>query len=322
MSVRRNIQMMKMLSYFEQVVNNGQLKRAAEELGLKQSNLSREMKDLEILVGRPLLVRKGRGLAVTETGEKIYFRACACSQIISEVSDYIRQGVSDDMVNIRIPQSCLHLFSEYFENFKKQYPRATCRLQTAEVTSSGQLNEIDACVVFDKGSWQNINIICEGNAGFIPVTTQKYIDKYGYPKNIEDLQKNHRMCLCEEFGNLERLKKARPSAYRCIEYQVTGTEAMISLIREKHLVSIVPVYLLKKYPDLIPLRIKDWDLKVPLQLITAPGRCKITHIHSLCGQIINFFQSVADSGGLDNLVIYPFYPQINSARKSQKIPKN
>lgn len=51
MSVRGDILLFKLLSHYELVVEHGQLKSAAEELGLKQSNLSKEMKLLEEMVG-------------------------------------------------------------------------------------------------------------------------------------------------------------------------------------------------------------------------------------------------------------------------------
>ena len=48
MSVRGDILLFKLLSHYELVVEHGQLKSAAEELGLKQSNLSKEMKQIPV----------------------------------------------------------------------------------------------------------------------------------------------------------------------------------------------------------------------------------------------------------------------------------
>lgn len=62
MSVRGDILLFKLLSHYELVVEHGQLKSAAEELGLKQSNLSKEMKLLEEMVGTELLIRTSHGV--------------------------------------------------------------------------------------------------------------------------------------------------------------------------------------------------------------------------------------------------------------------
>ena len=71
MSVRGDILLFKLLSHYELVVEHGQLKSAAEELGLKQSNLSKEMKLLEEMVGTELLTRTSHGVRLTMTGEHI-----------------------------------------------------------------------------------------------------------------------------------------------------------------------------------------------------------------------------------------------------------
>ena len=56
------------LRYFSAVVDHGGFSRAAQELGLTQPSLSRQVADLEYHVGTPLLDRSARGVVPTEAG--------------------------------------------------------------------------------------------------------------------------------------------------------------------------------------------------------------------------------------------------------------
>ena len=54
--------------YFAAVANEGGFGRAAERLGMTQSSLSRQIGDLEVLVGATLFSRSGRGVELTDAG--------------------------------------------------------------------------------------------------------------------------------------------------------------------------------------------------------------------------------------------------------------
>ena len=57
------------LRYFAAVADDGGFGRAAERLGLTQPSLSRQVSDLEELIGAPLFDRNTRGVTLTDAGE-------------------------------------------------------------------------------------------------------------------------------------------------------------------------------------------------------------------------------------------------------------
>lgn len=59
----------KHLRYFRAVANMGNLTRAAEELGVSQSALSVQIKELELSLGQPLFDRVAKRLLLTEAGK-------------------------------------------------------------------------------------------------------------------------------------------------------------------------------------------------------------------------------------------------------------
>src|SRR5690606_3641272 len=88
------------------------LSRAAEELDRSQSWLSKQLAMLETSVGKPLFVRTGRGVELTEAGQKLFdaiqepYRDI--DRAFGEVSHV--QGVTQGTVRLAV----IHTLSYYF----------------------------------------------------------------------------------------------------------------------------------------------------------------------------------------------------------------
>lgn len=69
--MKSNANLLRGLHYFESVARHGSVKLAAEELGVTVSAVSRQMRTLTVALGEQLLVRAGRGIALTPTGRAL-----------------------------------------------------------------------------------------------------------------------------------------------------------------------------------------------------------------------------------------------------------
>lgn len=67
----RKSRLMRGLQYFEAVARHRSIRVAAEELGVSQSAVSHQMRDLTETLGEQLLVRSGRGVDLTPTGHRL-----------------------------------------------------------------------------------------------------------------------------------------------------------------------------------------------------------------------------------------------------------
>jgi LysR family glycine cleavage system transcriptional activator len=67
----RNTRLIRSLHSFEAVARHQSVKLAAEELGVSQSAVSHQLRDLTDALGEQLLVRSGRGIALTATGQRL-----------------------------------------------------------------------------------------------------------------------------------------------------------------------------------------------------------------------------------------------------------
>ena len=71
------------LEYFCKVAEYGSFSRAAISLGINQSALSRHVRNLEVGLGIALFYRNGRGVILTEDGERLRERA---SRVLKEIT--------------------------------------------------------------------------------------------------------------------------------------------------------------------------------------------------------------------------------------------
>ena len=68
---------LRQFKYFVAIVDCGSLSRAAQQLFIAQSALSKQMAELEAELGTQLLLRSRNGVAMTEAGKVFYEYATA-----------------------------------------------------------------------------------------------------------------------------------------------------------------------------------------------------------------------------------------------------
>lgn len=86
----RNTRLIRSLHYFEAVARHQSVKRAAEELGVSQSAVSHQLRDLTDALGEQLFIRAGRGIALTATGRQLAEKLAATfSGLQSSLDDII-----------------------------------------------------------------------------------------------------------------------------------------------------------------------------------------------------------------------------------------
>jgi len=81
---------LRQLTFFVRVAEHGSLTRAATDLSVAQPVLSRQIRDLELELGVPLLSRNGRGMILTEAGKCFLPRALSIVQDADSAREEVR----------------------------------------------------------------------------------------------------------------------------------------------------------------------------------------------------------------------------------------
>jgi len=88
---RRNLPSLDLLRGFEAAARNLSFTRAAKELFVTQSAVSRQVKTIEDHLGAALFVRRHRALILTEAGHELYRATAAALRQLSDAAAKIRQ---------------------------------------------------------------------------------------------------------------------------------------------------------------------------------------------------------------------------------------
>ena len=125
----------RLLEYFLAVAKYGNITRASEQLHVTQPTISRQLMELEEIVGSPLLIRGKRQVTLTEAGVLFQQRA---SEIVSLMDKTLRDITDQDdllggTVMVGCVESCVsRMLPKVLRGFSARYPKVKYELYSAD----------------------------------------------------------------------------------------------------------------------------------------------------------------------------------------------
>ncbi|MBU5626113.1 LysR family transcriptional regulator [Oscillibacter sp. MSJ-2] len=126
---------LRLLEYFLAVARAGNITKAAEQLHVTQPTISRQLMDLEEVMGTPLLCRGKRQVTLTDAGVLFQQRA----EEIVTLMEKTQQDLADqnDLVGGTVAVGCVEssasrMLPEVLKNFAAQHPRVQYQLYSAD----------------------------------------------------------------------------------------------------------------------------------------------------------------------------------------------
>lgn len=183
------------LRIFHKVAKAGSFTRASETLNLSQSAISRQISSLESEVGVPLFHRHARGLILTEQGE-ILDRAA------NEVTDTLESAASQLTDFKGTPQGSLRVTTTVglgsawlairMHKFIDLCPEIQVELLLNNTELDLGMREADCAIRLRQPQQPDIIQRKLFTVHFHVFAAQSYIDRYGKPKTLADLD-DHRV---------------------------------------------------------------------------------------------------------------------------------
>ena len=185
------------MAAFAKIISYGSFTKAAEELSLPKSNLSRRIARLEDRLGVRLMERTTRRLNLTEIGQ-IYYNYC--SRIVEEANQAdlcVENMLETPRGELRISASVTtsqYLLSPFMSAFMAQYPEI--KLQLICTNRQVDLIEEGLDVALRIGELQDSTLVQKkiGVSQLKLFASQQYLEEMGYPGSHADL-KNHRLLI-------------------------------------------------------------------------------------------------------------------------------
>ena len=124
---------------FEAAARHLSFTKAAEELFVTQSAVSRQIQALEERLGVKLFVRRNRGLALTEAGQQMFRATDAALRTLREAIDRIALGNMQKMVTVTSSMAfCSLWLIPRLSGFSKAYPGVDVR-----ISANNQVLDLD-----------------------------------------------------------------------------------------------------------------------------------------------------------------------------------
>lgn len=113
------------------VVDHGGIRAAARALNVSQAAVTKSMRLLEDEAGTPLLIRRTRGVALTEAGQRLLARARVITRQVSLACEDLHQAGGDDVGTLRVgltPFLNFTALGETFSWFRQRYRNVQLQL--------------------------------------------------------------------------------------------------------------------------------------------------------------------------------------------------
>lgn len=159
---------------FEAVVRTGSFTRAASELYLTQSAVSKQIKLLEEHLGALLFERRARGIALTAAGDG--FNAIVEPMLESLLANVLRLKSGHGSRNVSV--ICTHAVAQYWLfprllRFNEQHPELTVNIHASNEISESDIGNYDFGILYGHGHWSSLKASKLFDEAIYPIASVK-----------------------------------------------------------------------------------------------------------------------------------------------------
>lgn len=150
----RHLPSLTALRSFEALARTLSFTRAAQELGVSQAAVSRQMRALETALSVSLMVRGAAGNVLTDAGEELYGGVHRAFQEIEQAVDRISGSRGREILNVSVaPFFSARWLTPRLISFFRRYPEIDLRLHHAYSPADFRREGIDIGINWGAGSW-------------------------------------------------------------------------------------------------------------------------------------------------------------------------
>lgn len=168
--------------------------RAARELGLTPSAVSRQIAALEALVSTPLFVREGRNLTLTDAGRRYHERVAEPLREIGNASLELMtsRGESDLLTIASVPTFTTKWLIPRLPDFLARTPGVTLSFSRHLSHGDAFPFTLDAAVRYGDGNWDGVVSDYLDGRRFVPVCAPSFLAHYPLG-DVEDIARAPRL---------------------------------------------------------------------------------------------------------------------------------
>lgn len=153
----RHLPPLETLIAFEAVSRNGSFTRAATELCLTQSAVSKQIRALEDSLGVALFERQARGIRLTVAGTELFAEVSAGLERLLRTATRIRAAHRSHSVSVL----CTHAVAQFWLFprllcFNREHPDVTVSLNAINEIDESRVADYDFAILYGAGRWSSL----------------------------------------------------------------------------------------------------------------------------------------------------------------------
>ncbi len=149
--------------------------RAADELGVTASAVTQQIRVLETQLGMTLVMKKGRGISLTEGGERFYQMIASDVEHIAESVHQVKGGKTPSQLAIRAtPSVSTKWLLPRLQQFIDANPMLDIRLDGTSEATDFTRDDIDIEIRHGTGDWPGLFVQPLAEEHFIPVCSPSF----------------------------------------------------------------------------------------------------------------------------------------------------
>lgn len=196
----RNIPSLASLRAFEAAARRGSYAAAARDLNVTEAAIRQHLRALEVFFDRPLAIRQGRGIGLTETGAKLAKAVAAGFQTIRAGIEDLRNDDETRPLKIALtPAFAENWLMPRLGQFWADHPEIEIELAPSLKVTDLQQSGIDLAIRYGHGSWPGCRSELLASAEYVVVAT----DQFMQGRNVSNLSQLRACAWLFETGRSE-----------------------------------------------------------------------------------------------------------------------
>lgn len=254
---------------FLETAKEGAVSKAALKNGLKQSNMSAAIRELEEKTQCRLLTRTSRGMVMTDAGKKVYEIACNIDKAVADVDEFsLAKATLSGSIRLWTSDALAAAYLSYcLPGFYNLYPDVHIDIVTS-IEPPKVLYEVDLALVFEEPRQSSAVVLMKHNLKFGLFASMDYLSRNGYPKDLKDLQENHKLCVRDNFSSVWEKWKNLQDGSKHIVASTNSSSMLMHLTRDGIGIALHPMSIGLKEQNLVPLDKLKFSLSHPFWIIS------------------------------------------------------
>lgn len=265
------------LNIFIHVAELNSFTKAGDLLGFSQPTVSFQIKQLEAELGVQLFDRIGHTIKLTDAGRSaLNYAQKICNMSQEMLTDNTENNISGIVRLATADSLCAPLLSEWFLNFKNEYPDVALNIRTAgtgDLLTLIDRNEVDIVCTLDSHIYNTNYVILHEE----PIDVHFVVSTDSELANKNEIEIEELMChpfLLTEKGMSYRRILDEELAKKSLEIipvlEMSSADLLCKFVCENSGISFLPDYVTDdavKKGKIVRLNVKEFNTKIWKQLI-------------------------------------------------------